>query len=515
MQESTGEEMVTIKATFTVDPEKFAWGLYNAHVRDFSLRKLPIDENGQPAVRNIGCGVGDYPADLIGCVDDLGKPLSIVVKRAEGERGAAYWFKTDKGTYEIDHDCDPAFDSLGFVRVKLPVCANAWAYYFDPQVAAAFCEAGIGSVRSKDVPEGELARGESVDLPTPDVAWSILAETLFPAAEKGYSWEQAGLVTAATWIDKNGWLVFDPAKGSPWTNAEIRQLERRINLLAACTTIGDEREPGEKCVFLSLLAGLFNQGRVAHYNRLQGWIQKQVAPKSEAACRGLEKECWGRIRTALWSTDVLAKYVHKPGDGSDSSAWRDYLAALDEVLAPIFRDYGERLKAANSPDNPYARLDGSRPSVELEVAAAVEKWMRGEDSELGRPMTFIPNVCNKGEDENPHYGKDDDLSQIWLLELYASEVADVRLSSAKSSIDHGHCKREILNANAPYGRKLAAAALELAMKELEARLELDPEARYSMEENDGIYPILEDDVFHPFVDQWCNGEFPWKKYLAM
>lgn len=515
MQESNGEEMVTIKATFTVDPEKFAWGLYNAHVRDFSLRKLPIDENGQLAVRNIGCGVGNYPADLIGCVDDLGKPLSIVVKRAEGERGAAYWFKTDKGTYEIDHDCDPAFDSLGFVRVKLPVCANAWAYYFDPQVAAAFCEAGIGSVRSKDVPEGELARGVSVDLPTPDVAWSILAETLSPAAETRYSWEHAGLVTAATWIDRNGWIVFDPAKGSPWTNAEIRQLERRINLLAACTTIGDEREPGEKCVFLSSLAGLFDQGRVAHYNRLQGWIQKQVAPKSEAACRGLEKECWGRIRTALWTSDVLAKFVRKPAAGKESAAWRGYIAALDEVLAPIFKDYDERLKAANSPDNPDARFDGSRPSAELDVATAVEKWIKGDTSELLRAMSFLPCKCYGGEENNPHYGKDDDLSQVWLLELYAGEDAGVTLSSAKCELDRGRCNKAILEANVPYGMKLLAVVLELSMKELEERLEIDPESHSIYDADEGVFPIWGDDVFLPFVDQWINRHFPWEKYLAL
>lgn len=377
MQKASGEEMVTIKATFTVDPEKFAWGMYNANITDRGLRKLPIDEVGQLIVREIGRGVGDYPADLIGCVADLGRPHSIVVKRAKGERGAAYWLKTDTGTYEIDRDCDPAFDSLGFVRVKLPVCANAWAYYFDPQVAAAFCEAGIGSVRSKDVPEGEFARGGSVDLPPLDVAWSILAETLSPAAETRYSWEHAGLVTAATWIDRNGWIVFDPAKGSPWADVEIRKLERRINLLAACTTIGGERETGDKCVFLSSLADLFDHGRVAHYNRLQGWIQKQVAKKSVTACRGLEKECWGRIRTALWTSDVLAKFVRKPAAGKESAAWRVYIAALDEVLAPIFKDYDERLKAANSPDNPDARFDGSRPSAELDVATAVEKWIKG------------------------------------------------------------------------------------------------------------------------------------------
>lgn len=34
MQKASGEEMVTIKATFTVDPEKFAWGMYNANITD-------------------------------------------------------------------------------------------------------------------------------------------------------------------------------------------------------------------------------------------------------------------------------------------------------------------------------------------------------------------------------------------------------------------------------------------------------------------------------------------------
>lgn len=504
--------MVTIKTTFTVDPEKFAWGMYNANITDRGLRKLPIDEAGQLIVHDVGRGVGDYPGDLIGCVADLGMPHSIVVKRAAGESGAAYWLKTDKGTYEVDRDCAPVFDSLGFVRVKLPVCANAWAYYFDPQVAAAFCEVGVGP---KNALERELKMGEPLILPPPDVAWSILAELLSPAAETGYSWEHAGLVTAATWIDRNGWIVFDPAKGSPWADVEIRKLERRINLLAACTTIGGERETGDKCAFLSSLADLFDQGRVAHYNRLQGWIQKQVAKKSVTACRGLEKECWGRIRTALWTSDVLANFVRKPAAGKESAAWRGYIAALDEVLAPIFKDYDERLKAANSPDNPDARFDGSRPSAELDVATAVEKWIKGDTSELLRAMSFLPCKCYGGEENNPHYGKDDDLSQVWLLELYAGEDAGVTLSSAKSELDRGRCNKAILEANVPYGMKLLAVVLELSMKELEERLEIDPESHSIYDADEGVFPIWGDDVFLPFVDQWINRHFPWEKYLAL
>jgi len=117
--------------------------------------------------------------------------------------------------------------------------------------------------------------------------------------------------------------------------------------------------------------------------------------------------------------------------------------------------------------------------------------------------------CYADEEENPYYAKDDDLSQIWLLELYFRECTVPKMAEARWRLDNGSCAKEIQEADVSYSAKLQATVLEYAKDELEKRLAGPGEPW------EDSMPITEDDCFYPFANQWMEGTFPWKRYLSL
>ena len=394
---------------------------YNATVKNYGLRKLPIDLDTL-FCSGSGTGEGCYPAWFWGCVDDLGKVESIVANTDEHDEDERYWLKTATGAYWIDLDCDPAFACSGFVRVALPSCANAYAYYFDPQITAAFINANRGAFKRLNAPEESEIPPSGLEIPSESESWRIIAETAADWGVNSRDWERFGIVTATTWVNKDGEVLYDPAKGDYRLDQRIMRLENRIMMLNSCCWLSDLVSTGERCLKMASLAQDFAKQREPHYRRLAEWIEKEVKPRA--------------------------------------------------------------------------------------------KTNRSYEAPTG--MRAFPLKCYRGEKVNPYFGKDDDLSMIWLLELYWREDARTTLSAGKCEFDHGRCDRAILKSNVPYGMKIAAAALEEAMKELDERLELDPESHPRCDgDDDDIYPITEDDCFYPFIDQWHYDEFPWEKYLAL
>ena len=541
---SAKEETVTITRHFTVDMEKYAakrkteasipydaegadesdeldeaeaiqivkkllggrsWSEYNETVMSEGLRKLPI-ENGVLARFSQKKGVGDYPAHFWGCVDDLGTVMSIVADSDNSEEEERYWLTTDTGKYQIVIGCDPAFACSGFVEVALPQCASARAYYFDPRIAAAFIEANRGALKRKNAPAENEFPPLNVKVPTEAEAWRILAETTAEQGMDANSWERAGVVTATTWIRKNGEIIYNPAKGNHLLDPMIMQLENRIMMLNSCCWLTNGIPVGERCLKMASMARNFAEQREQHYRRLAEWIENDVAPRATAALQDMERECWKELGGALWEGDLLRKFVWKPKAGQENSAWRSYEAELKKLAEPIFDEYEERLNENNRLVNPCRCSDGSWEQEHVAVCEGVERWMGRDCLKTPCVPCFHPVVCYKDEETNPYFDKDDDLSMIWLAEFYYCESSTVQLSAAKYELDHGRCNAAILNAKLPYGKKLIAAALELSLKELDNRLIYeDP------------YPITDNDSFHWFLDQWRfrPDEFPWEKYLAM
>lgn len=478
---------------------------YNATVKKYGLRKLPIE------LDSLSCPAPDtaegcYPAWFWGCVDDLGKVESIVAIRDVHDEVERYWLKTTTGTYLIDLGCDTAFACSGFVRVALPSCANARAYYFDPRVAAAFIEANRGALKRKNAPEEDEFPPLNVKVPTEAEAWRILAETTAEQGMDANSWERAGVVTATTWIRKNGEIIYNPAKGNHQLDPMIMQLENRIMMLNSCCWLTNGIPVGERCLKMASMARNFAEQREQHYRRLAEWIENDVAPRATAALKDMERECWKELGRHLWEGDLLRKFVWKPKAGQKNFAWRSYEAELKKLAEPIFDEYEERLNENNRLVNPCRCSDGSWEQEHVAVCEGVERWMGRDCLKTPCVPCFSPVICYKDEEKNPYFDKDDDLSMIWLAEFYYCESSTVQLSAAKCELDHGRCNAAILNAKLPYGKKLIAAALELSLKELDNRLVYeDP------------YPITDNDNFHCFLDQWrfSPDEFPWEKYLAM
>lgn len=480
---------------------------YNATVKMYGLRKLPIelDSLSCPAP---GTAEGCYPAWFWGCVDDLGKVESIVANRDVHDEVERYWLKTTTGTYLIDLGCDTAFACSGFVRVALPLCANAYAYYFDPRITAAFINANRGEFRRLNAPAKSEIPSSGLEIPTEKEAWRIIAETAADWGVNSRDWEHFGVVTATTWVNKDGELLYDPAKGDYRLDSRIMRLENRIMMLNSCCWLSDLVSTGERCLKMASLAQDFARQREPHYRRLAEWIEKEVTPRAKAALPNLEKACWRDVCKALWNGDVLAKFVPKPKAGMDQTNWQCYADELRKLTAPIVEGYERQLKK-------YKLINGSDENGHFDVIEAVEKWMRSAPCQVPTGMQPLPLKCDPNNCDNPYFGKDEDMNAIWLLEFYYCEDVSFCLLEAKAELDQGRCAPAILKSSAPYGMKLAAAALELAMKVLDARIYGSPRPSILSRSFDMFDEISESDSFYPFIDQWRIDEFPWEKYLAM
>lgn len=246
-----------------------------------------------------------------------------------------------------------------------------------------------------------------------------------------------------------------------------------------------------------------------------------VLDKKEAARIAgnmLLEKAWEKLGNALWEGDVLSKFIRKPKPGMDDLAWRHYEAELRKLSEPIFAAYERHMREFDLLGDFGVHSENNQALEHVAVYEGIEHWMRREHQQTPAGLLRFPAVCNRNEDTNPYYGKDDDLSMIWLVEFYYCESAAIRLTTAKRMLDGGLCNAAILDAKLPYGKKLATAALELALKELDGRcMEAEQSSYDPTSTSDESYPITKDDCFYPFIDQWrmCPEEFPWGKYLTM
>ena len=239
--------------------------------------------------------------------------------------------------------------------------------------------------------------------------------------------------------------------------------------------------------------------------------------EAKTLLRNLEKACWRDVSMAIWNSDVLAKFVPKSKAKEDQTAWQRYVDELHALTDPIVEGYEQQLKVYEQVDDSITHLNASGGNMHFDVIRAVDKWMRAMPGQVPTGIQALPLKCDRGEYDNPYFGKDEDLSAIWLLESYYLEGESFCLLKAKEELDQGRCDPAILKSSAPYGMKLAAAALELTMKVLDARIYGSARPLIFSDSFDMFEEISEYDFFYPFVDQWqkCPDKFPSGKYLAM